>query len=160
MDKRTIERYEQLKQQHPDAVFLMEQPESYLLANADARTVAELLDVSISLDDALVLPRSWMEETTSRLVKAGHRVAIEHLQHSSSVVAEPRARYASPFVRCDFCRRDHLPLAGRKLERRAWTLFPTCRKFACPDCRRKGEAAESRARAQRLSQLNHRNNAA
>lgn len=143
MDQNTLDKYRETKRRFPSAVLMYEQSDSYLLCDQDARTVATLLEVSIGPNEALMLPRHWMEPTLQRLRKAGHVVAVKHLHHSLSVCAEPQW----PYRRCDFCGRERNPsgVTRRHFERRAWTYYPTAMLFGCPDCRQQGMQAEHEA---------------
>ncbi|QTA90243.1 MutS_I domain-containing protein [Desulfonema magnum] len=78
-----VTRYNELKQEAPDCVLLMQVGAFMQVMNDDARAVSEITGLKLQMfgdaDDPVVLggfPKSGMDKYVGRLVRAGRSVAI------------------------------------------------------------------------------------
>lgn len=74
-----IEQYHAAKQDHPNMLLLFRVGDEYQVFDEDARTVGNILDLTITTSDNIAMttfPHSSLETHLRTLLQAGHRVAI------------------------------------------------------------------------------------
>ncbi len=81
--QKLVSRYNELKQEAPNCVLLMQVGAFMQVMNDDARAVSEITGLKLQMfgdvDDPVVLggfPKSGLDKYVGRLVRAGHSVAI------------------------------------------------------------------------------------